>query len=348
MLRRPIPGPTLLLALGLATAAAQAQPAPQPVADFSAGPGNGSYSFASWTPRSLPELLRGPAGAPVQAVTGHLFLPPLKPGEKVPAIVFVHGSGGVYSAMLEHWPRLFNAQGWAFLALDAFGPRGVQGTADDQSQLPVTAETADAFAALRLLSTHPAVDATRIAIIGASRGGITATRTAMARVLAAQQLPGGLRFAAHVPLYAGGCVGATRARVKPGVFGPAPMLWVHGDADDYTAMAPCQDYARRIGEAGTPTEFVAIPGAHHKFDADDTRRITLRQAQRTREDCPLETDVETLQVFDRVSGQRVQGEAFREALKQCGAQGATVEGNRAAREQAGQAMLGFFRKVFAR
>ena len=106
--------------------------------------------------------------------------------------------------------------------------------------------------------------------------------------LAPEQLPNGLRFAAHVPVYAGGCVGVFRLQVKPGVFSPkAPMLWVHGDADDYTPIGACRDYAERIGKAGTPVEFVTIEGAMHKFDQDDTRRVDLRGAQRTLETCPL-------------------------------------------------------------
>lgn len=318
------------------------------VADFSAGPPSGRYAFASSTPKTFGDLFkdRSQQGDPVNVV-GHLFLPPADAAasRKLPAVVFMHGSGGVYSAMLDYWPKRLNAAGIAMLAVDSFGPRGVQSTADDQSQVPFAADVADAFAALRLLASHPRIDASRIAIVGTSRGGITAWRTAVERVIAAQG--GGLRFAAHVPMYSGGCAGAFPLVVRPGVFSKAPMLWLHGDADDYTPMVSCRDYAERIRQAGTPVEFVVVEGARHKFDDDGTRRIYLRAAQRSLPDCPIEMDIDTLYAYDRASGQRLAGDAYREALKKCSALGASVEGDRGAREKAAQAVTGFLGRVLA-
>jgi dienelactone hydrolase len=333
----------------LATAAlfwAAAAGAQTAVADFKAGPGSGVYSFASWTPKTLPELMRGQGSGEAQNVTGHLFLPP---GDaKVPAILLVHGSGGLYKAMLEFWPKAFNAAGIAVLSMDSFGPRGVKSTADDQSQVPFSADTADAFAALKLLATHPRIDPQRIAIMGFSRGGITVQRTAVERIIASQKLPDGLRFAAHIPVYSGGCVGSFRLRVKPGVFSKAPQLWLHGNADDYTSLAPCEAYAKQIAEAGTPVEFVVIEGAGHKFDEDDPRKHFLRNAQRTLDTCPVEMDIDNFAFFDRSTGQRLQGEALPAVLKTCGATGASIEGNAKARDRAAEATLAFLAKVFAK
>lgn len=327
----------------LYAAAAAAQTA---VSDFKAGPGNGVYSFPSWTPKTLPELMRGQGSAEAQNVTGHLFLPP---GDaKVPAVLLVHGSGGIYSAMLDFWPKAFNAAGIAVLSMDSFGPRGVKSTADDQSQVPFAADTADAFAALKLLATHPRIDPQRIAIMGFSRGGITVQRTAVERIIASQKLPDGLRFAAHIPVYSGGCVGVFRLRVKPGVFSKAPQLWIHGNADDYTGLAPCEAYAKQIAEAGTPVEFVVLEGAGHKFDADDPRKQFLRGAQRTLDTCPVEMDIDSFASFDRNTGQRLQGEAYQAVLKTCGATGASIEGSTQARDRAAQVTLAFLAKVFAR
>lgn len=315
------------------------------VTDFSAGQGSGRYAFPSWTPKTLPELMRGtPQGEGVN-VTGHFFLPP--GSGKVPAVVLMHGSGGIYEAMLDFWPKQFNAAGIAVLSVDSFGPRGVQATTDDQTRVPFTADSADAFAALRLLASHPRIDPKRIAIMGFSRGGITTWRAAIERVIESQKLPDGLRFAAHIPTYAGGCTGAFRLQVKPGVFSKAPMLWIHGDADDYTPIGPCRDYAERIGKAGTPVEFLTIEGAHHKFDSDDTRRIYVKSAQKTKDECPIEVDISTLASYDRFTGQRLQGEAYQAAFRSCRAIGANVEGNAKARDRAAQAAIGFLRKTFA-
>jgi dienelactone hydrolase len=313
------------------------------VADFSKGQPNGQYSFASTTPASLPELLKGDA-APATNIVGHLFLP--KGGDKVPAVILMHGSGGIYGAMTDYWPKQFNAAGIAVFSLDTFGPRGVKSTAEDQSQVPFAADIVDVFAALKLLATHPRIDAKRIAIMGFSRGGIATWRAGVERIVASQKLPDGLRFAAHIPVYSGGCNGVFRFVVKPGVFAKAPILWIHGDADDYTPIGPCQEYADQIGKAGTPVEFVVLKGARHKFDADGLKRVTIAGAQRTTPDCPLEIDVETMAAFDKTTGQRLQGPAFQAMQKKCSARGASVESNAAARDQAAKAAVAFLKKTF--
>lgn len=323
---------------------AQAQ-SPARVADFASGPGNGIYAFASSTPKGLPELFAGNAPTDVE-ITGRLFLPP---GDaKVPAVLLIHGSGGPYAALYEYWPKRLNAAGFAIFAIDMFGPRGVSSTADDQSAVPFSADLADAFAALKLLATHPRIDAQRIAVMGFSRGGIAAWRTGLERVIASQKLAGGLRFAAHVPVYTGGCTGLTRVVVKPGVVAKEPILFVHGDADDYTPIAPCKSFADEIRAAGTPVDFVTIEGAMHKFDADDLRRVYLRGALRSKADCPLAVDIDTLYAYDRSTGQRLQGDAFREMVRTCSATGANVEGNHAARDRAADAAIGFLTRVLGR
>ncbi len=315
------------------------------VHNFANGPGNGVYSFASWTPKTLAELLKGNTQGDSVNITGHLFLPP--GDDQVPAVLLMHGSGGIYSALLGYWPELFNAAGYAVLAMDSFGPRAGKSTAENQALVPFAADTADSFAALKLLASHPRVDPKRIAIMGFSRGGITSWRAAVERAIRSQKLAGGLRFAAHIPVYSGGCVGEFRLIAKPGVFTKAPMLWLHGDNDDYTPIAPCQDYADRIAKAGTPVEFVTIQGARHKFDDDDTKRHRINGAQITLEGCPVEIDIATFAAFDRFTGEQLQGENYQAVLKKsCRALGASVEGYRIHRETAAQATIKFLRRVF--
>lgn len=330
----------LLAALAAGHAAAQ-----EVVSNFASGPGNGVYAFASTTPKTLPDLMKGGAGAEAVNIRGHLFLPP-GDGAKLPAVVLLHGSGGVYDALLNYWPKQFNAAGMAVFVLDMFGPRGVQSTAEDQSSVPFSADVADSFAALRLLATHPRIDPQRIALMGFSRGGTATLRANVTRIIASQQLPGGLHYAAFIPTYAGGCAGVFRLVVKPGVFTPAPMLFIHGDADDYTPISACLDYADKIGKAGTPVQFVTLAGAQHKFDMDDQRRLQLRNASRTKPDCTVEIDIDTMYAYDGATGARLQGPAYGEALKACQAVGATVEGSTKARDQAAQAAQAFLKKVF--
>lgn len=341
-----------LYSAGLVTAAisiALPVSAQDVVADLSAGQPNGTYRFASSTPKTINELMKGGGQSDGTSVIGHLFMPTSAQGQKVPAVVLIHGSGGIYKAMLEFWPQLFNAAGIAVFSVDTFGSRGVQSTTEDQSQVPFGADTADAFAALRLLATHPRIDASRIAVMGFSRGGITAFRSALERVVASQKLPDGLRFAAHVPVYSAGCVGLFRVAVRPGVYGKAPMLWVHGDADDYTSPGACREYSESIGKAGTPVQFVTIAGARHKFDDDNTRRFNVSSAQRTLDTCPFEFDIESGVVNDRFTGQRIPGDQIGAVgKKSCSALGASVEGNAGHRAKAAEAIVGFLKTTFAR
>jgi dienelactone hydrolase len=331
----------LVAVFGLASMDVQGQ---ELVADFKAGPPTGVYAFASSTPKDLSDLVKpGPSGGAVNIV-GHLFLP--QGSNKVPVVLLMHGSNGIYSAMLDYWPKLLNGQGIAVFSLDRFGPRGVKSTAIDQSAVPFTADVADAFAALRLLASHPRIDAQRIAIMGFSRGGLASWRTAVERIIASQQLPDGLRFAAHIQLYAAGCSGTLRLIVKPGVFSKAPELWIHGEADDYTLIGACRDYSKRINEAGTPVEFVSLPGAYHKFDDVDQRHFHTWLLRHLVDSCPLEMDIDTLTIYDHNTGLSLSGDALSKAIKNCTARGVTVEGNSSARDKAGQATVAFLRKVF--
>jgi dienelactone hydrolase len=339
--RQALLGGALVAVCGLASMDVQAQ---EKVADFKAGPPTGVYAFASTTPKALPDLVKPGMSGEAVNIVGHLFLP--EGGGKAPMVLLMHGSGGIYNAMLSYWPKLLNAQGIAVFSLDRFGPRGVKSTAEEQSPVPFVADVADAFAALRLLASHPRIDAKRIAIMGVSRGGIASWRTAVERIIAAQQLPDGLRFAAHIQVYSGGCSDVYRLIVKPGVFSKAPELWIHGEADDYTPIGACRDYAKRIGKAGTPVEFVSLPGAAHKFDGDDQRLITVRGAKHAVDSCPLEMDINTLATYNRNTGQRLSGDALQQVTKSCYEPGASVQGNSAARDKAGQATVTFLRKVF--
>ncbi len=335
-------GAALLLAV--AGAAAQSGSATA-VTDFSAGPGSGSYSFASSTPRTLADAMDRNRQRPPVTALGQLMMPAAS-AAKVPAVLLVHGSGGVYPALADFWGKRFNEQGIAVFIIDIFGARGVSSTADDQSLVPFSADIADSFAALKLLASHPKIDRDRIVIMGFSRGGNAAWRTAVNKI-AAGLTSDGLRFAAHIPVYSGGCTGITSVTVKPGVFGPAPFLWIHGDEDDYTYASDCQDFAQRIKAAGTPTEFVLIPGARHKFDADDGKRHQLPFVTKAKQGCPVEFDVDAMTYRDRRNGAAIPAAevgAFYKA--NCATTGATVEGDRKARETAAKAVDGFLKQVF--
>jgi dienelactone hydrolase len=190
--------------------------------------------------------------------------PPHAPGERLPAMVLVHGGGGT---AFPDWVRLWMERGYAALAMDTCGgvpswretpysspcwPRhahsGPAGWGNfAQAHLPPEEQWAyHAVAAVvlghSLLRSFPEVDPSRIGVTGVSWGGVLTC-------LAAGLDP---RFAFAAPVYGCGCLGGAsvgltalagveRAKVErwlelwdPATLLPQaamPMLWVSGTND---------------------------------------------------------------------------------------------------------------------
>ncbi len=115
-------------------------------------------------------------------------LPEVKPGEKVPGMVLVHGGGGT---AFENWVRLWTSRGYAAIAMDTCGcvPKGSYGNWQRHpyggpagwggaGQIDWAREdqwtfhaVADALLAHSLLRSLPEVDPDRIGLTGISWGG---------------------------------------------------------------------------------------------------------------------------------------------------------------------------------
>ncbi|MDB5372521.1 MAG: hypothetical protein JWP04_1163 [Belnapia sp.] len=208
------------------------------------------------------EFLRGQAGAGRESlIAGELRLPAgLRPGQKVPAMVLVHGSGGL-GGSADQWARELNGAGVAAFILDSFAGRGIVSTVQDQTQLHSLAMLVDSYRALDWLAEHPRIRADRIGIIGFSKGAVAAVYSAMTRFQAAYGNPAH-RFAAHIGLYTP-CNVAYRGDTA---LSPVPIRLFHGIADDYVAIGPCRDYVARLVQAGADATLVEYPEAHHSFD----------------------------------------------------------------------------------
>jgi predicted dienelactone hydrolase len=130
MLRFPLlPGVVLAVLVTASTialpAAAQA-PAPET---------QGRIAFGSFTPKTMFDLAREQRqNWTDQEVWGDLSLPKGAAG-KVPAIVLMHGSGGVDRGMAQ-WVAAFDEIGVATFVVDVFGPRGVRQTVENQALVP--------------------------------------------------------------------------------------------------------------------------------------------------------------------------------------------------------------------
>jgi dienelactone hydrolase len=303
---------TVVLLGLLWTAGAQAQA----VVDLRDGR-SGEIRFASTSP-SGPTALMGGTGPGVEIV-GMLSLPPGT--ARVPAMVVVHGSGGVSAGREHAWAKRLLDMGVAAFVTDSFQPRGVTSTAEDQSRVSTMSMVADAFNALKLLATHPRIDANRIGIMGFSKGGQVSLYTELEPFRRA--VAGDLRFATHVPLYPSCALPYLAREITR-----APMLVLMGDADDYTPAVQCERYIEWFRGKGAPIRSIVYPGASHGFDSPGPVR-QLGNVTSAR-DCRMDIELEPVQGRRWDDGALVPADRINTYLRECSKRGAHFGGNPAA------------------
>lgn len=236
----------------LAGALAAGRPAP-------GAPENTRLRFDSLTLSETQFLTATHGGQPV-TIWGDLRLPEKAEG-RLPAVILVHGSGGV-DTHEGRWASELNSMGVAAFLLDSFSGRGIDETAVDQSQLSLGAMIVDAYRALALLSSHPRIDPSRIALMGFSRGGYVSLYASLTRF---QRMHGvaNAQFAAYLAFYPF----CNATFIGDEQVSDRPIRIFHGTADDWTPIGPCRDYAERLRRAGKDVQLTGYPGAQHGFDS---------------------------------------------------------------------------------
>jgi dienelactone hydrolase len=213
-------------------------------------------------------VLPGPGGVALRA---DLLLPA---GPAVaPAIVALHGCGGPYARRDAAWGAALAARGHIVLFPDSFGSRGLGSQCRERNRAvtPSGLRRDDALAAARWLAARPGTPAGGVALLGWSDGG----STVLAAARQGPELEPGL-LRGMVALYPG-CWPVRRA---PGWRPAAPLLILHGEADDWTPIAPC----RTLAETVPGVSLVAYPGAWHNFDVDVPVRRLRNIPRSQRED----------------------------------------------------------------
>ncbi|HEY3065363.1 MAG TPA: dienelactone hydrolase family protein [Methylomirabilota bacterium] len=203
-------------------------------------------------------------------LTAVLFTPETPPAEgaRRPAIVLMHGCGGLYTSRGEltarhrDWSERFASWGFVTLILDSFTARGFGSICDlkERPAHPWNVRTGDAYAALDYLVNRPDVDPAHVFVLGWSHGGSTVTGVVRPEALGRQ--PGGPRFRAAIAFYPG-CARPLRER---GYRSTMPLLILQGGADDLAPAAPCVELGERLKNNRFPVTVVIYPGAHHDFD----------------------------------------------------------------------------------
>jgi dienelactone hydrolase len=218
-------------------------------------------------------------------------MPDRPEGERVPGMVLVHGGGGT---AFDEWVRLWNARGYAAIAMDMDGtvPRGDHGSRPTHeyggptafgSVTPMTGAIedywvyhaiADIALAHSLLASQPGVDPARIGVTGISWGGF------LTNIAAAVDH----RFQFAIPVY--GCGFINELSWKPAfesmppkeagewmrLWDPSqyvaaiarPTLWVNAPNDPHYYLGA---YSRTYLRAGGAKTLSVQPGLGHSHPA---------------------------------------------------------------------------------
>ncbi|HEU5197719.1 MAG TPA: dienelactone hydrolase family protein [Methylomirabilota bacterium] len=213
------------------------------------------------------------------ALTGELTLP--AGAGPFPAVVLMHGCGGLGNAE-GGWVTPLTGAGYATFVVDSFTGRGLAEVCRNARALISLQRVPDAYGALRILATHPRLDAGRIALMGFSHGGgLTlgaSTRWAHDRYTRTAAAA----FRAFLPFYPG-CNNAYPERLSIS----APLRIHIGELDDWTPAAPCQELVDTLRRSGQDAEITVYPGAHHSFD-NVGRRVTWLPAVDSAAGCTIE------------------------------------------------------------
>jgi dienelactone hydrolase len=239
--------------------------------------------------QGLPQRVNFPSADKRTTLVGYVFAPTQRRQGAVPAVVMMHGRAGAYSSLArgvydastlskrhKAWGNIWADKGYVAIMVDGFGPRGYpkgfprfsyNNRPEELDEVNV--RPLDAYGALAYLRSRPDVAANRIGLMGWSNGG-SATIAAME-----DGGPFGLRspadgFRAALAFYP--ACGLKGAFNESGYRPYAPLIMLHGSADEEVSATRCQTFAQSSRNQGGNIEFWLYPGATHSFDDPGTRR----------------------------------------------------------------------------
>lgn len=177
-----------------------------------------------------------------------------------PTVILMHGCGGVGNAE-QGWEPVLRKAGYATFVVDSFTGRGLREVCTDALALTGTQRVPDAYGALRILATHPKVDAGRVALMGFSHGGIVTVTAATAWAKETYAPAGQPAFRAFTAFYP---YCNTRYPERAQISAP---LRIHiGELDDWTPAATCRELVEELRAGHQDADIIVYPGAHHSFD----------------------------------------------------------------------------------
>ena len=256
-------------------------------------------TFAQPAAAQQPERVAFPSADGHTSLVAYQFVP-AAPAPRMPAVVMMHGRGGVYSSAAKGryeaatisqrhrmWGALWAANGYVAVLVDSFGPRGYPSgfprfsyDSRPAEVNEVSVRPLDAYGALAWLRTRKDIAADRIGLHGWSNGG-SATLAAMAAG-AGFAPPSSLKgFSAALAFYPA-C--RLRDRFEDGYQPYAPVRVFHGTADEEVSYRRCSTLVERSRKQGGDIAITTYPGATHGFDDPGRARQKIPANRQAKED----------------------------------------------------------------
>lgn len=215
-------------------------------------------------------------GAP-RMLDALLFRPEGSEGKRIPAVVALHGCGGMYSVLKRRRDQLsirhqtmadlLTGGGYAVLFPDSFRSRGREEICKDRNvdrTLTVAHRRLDALGALAYLQERADIAPDRIAVLGWSHGGSAVLFSDNARSPIVQRFRDAHPYFRAAIAFYPGCFESANA--KEGYAPAAPLLMLVGASDDWTSPRPCIALAERFERASQQVDIVVYPDTYHGFD----------------------------------------------------------------------------------
>jgi len=194
----------------------------------------------------------------------------LRPGDKIqgdlakpdgagpfPAVIVLHGCGGMHDMTKRKLIDELVAWGYAILLVDSYATRRIDQACTLGAFAAFEKRRRDAFGALVFLGSQTFVDPRRVCVVGFSAGAWVTLSVAEHNAFELFEPPSNLRFRAATAFYPP-CVWAG---ARPAM----PTLIFIGASDDWTPAAHCSNKLASWGKDGPPVELVVYPGAYHGF-----------------------------------------------------------------------------------
>lgn len=209
----------------------------------------------------------------------HAHWLPAEGAERRPAVLALHGCGGLYAkegglaARYRETADRLHAAGYAVLMPDSFGSHGLRDVCQTRYRdrsVDVAQRVQDARAALVWLAAQPQVDARHIGVLGWSNGATTTLNLLEQRLTRPE--PGEPAIAGAAVFYPG-CGPLAK---RQAVLEAAPLLMLLGALDDWTPAQPCVDFARSLQarSGGGDITVKVYDNSYHGFDG--TAPVRLR------------------------------------------------------------------------